>query len=476
MHRKLKKLVCAACVTLFFAGCATQESSQKEYPVIAPTMTVDFTDPIREMKPVNGINNGPKSHAEIHDGNIGWGLDKTELYRDLAIPYVRTHDTEYPNGMDRFIDIHCIFPDPSKDSDDESAYHFEYTDQYIKNIVDSGAETVYRLGESIAVTAADAIWQYPPADPVKWADVCAHIVAHYNDGWNNGFKYQIRYWEIWNEPDQARQWIGNMEQYYELYRITAARLKEQFPEIMIGASAPASVTEDNLLAFLNGIQKDNPGTPIDFIDWHIYTDDPSKISSRASMVRSVLDENGYESVLSFLGEWNYVEDWEDLESTWNTISGHRMAAFYAACLMSMQQSSVDAAMYYDGSLTFDYAPWCGLYDEKGSLLPGYYGFQKFSELRKTGMEAKITARTDYSEYGLYACAVSGTEKDMLLISNLNSRTVRFQLNCNSLHQNTTLFRFSPDSVSGWRREKIDLSDTLVIEMEPEALLYLEVKD
>ena len=32
-------------------------------------------------------------------------------------------------------------------------------------------------------------------------EVCKHIVMHYNDGWNDGYHYNIAYWEIWNEPD-----------------------------------------------------------------------------------------------------------------------------------------------------------------------------------------------------------------------------------------------------------------------------------
>ena len=41
----------------------------------------------------------------------------------------------------------------------------------------------------------------PPRDPARWAAVCAGIVRHYNEGWAGGFRHDIRYWEIWNEPD-----------------------------------------------------------------------------------------------------------------------------------------------------------------------------------------------------------------------------------------------------------------------------------
>ena len=41
----------------------------------------------------------------------------------------------------------------------------------------------------------------PPSSFSKWADIAAHIVRHYNEGWANGQKANIKYWEIGNEPD-----------------------------------------------------------------------------------------------------------------------------------------------------------------------------------------------------------------------------------------------------------------------------------
>ena len=97
-----------------------------------PEITVDFNDIIGEMKPLHGINNGPKSgYVETEEASGEWKLDMTELYRSLNIPIVRTHDSEYPYGQDKFIDIHCIFPDMDRDADDPTAYHFEESDKYI---------------------------------------------------------------------------------------------------------------------------------------------------------------------------------------------------------------------------------------------------------------------------------------------------------------------------------------------------------
>ena len=69
---------------------------------------------------------------------------------------------------------------------------------------------VYRLGISIE-WGSKKYTSLPLWDPQKWAEICAHIIRHYNEGWCDGFYYQISYWEIWNEPENPPMWQGTME-------------------------------------------------------------------------------------------------------------------------------------------------------------------------------------------------------------------------------------------------------------------------
>lgn len=470
---KRKKVVFLA---FFFAlvltGCGRMQKQDEEVPVIAPTLKIDFLESVGTMKTLTGINNGPKSDAAITENGIQWGLDATEIYQELGVPYVRTHDMEYPNGGDRFIDIHCIFPDFSRDAEDAEAYHFEATDAYIANIRESGAEVFYRLGESIAPSVSEAQYQYPPEDFEKWADVCAHIIAHYNEGWDNGYEYNIQYWEIWNEPDQKRQWLGEIEAYYQLYQVTARHLKAVFPDIMVGGGALASASEESVQAFLDGITDDGAATPLDFFSWHIYTDTPSDITSRANMVRDTLDKNGYESTMTFLGEWNYVDDWENIETTWEAIRSPKMAAFYSACMIAMQDSKVDGALYYDGSLTGEYAQWCGLYTAKGEKLPGYYGFWAFSQLRKLQNQVEINFDRDPAAQGVYACAAAGKETDGILLANISDEVVRFQILSNSQRSKATFFRVNAENPDGMTTKQNDFAEKEILEMQAGELLYI----
>lgn len=83
----------------------------------------------------------------------------------------------------------------------------------------------------------------PPADFGKWAQICEHIILHYNFGWANGYHLNIRYWEIWNEPDldaddspNKRTWGGTKARFFDLYELAAKHLKTRFPELMIGGT------------------------------------------------------------------------------------------------------------------------------------------------------------------------------------------------------------------------------------------------
>ena len=89
------------------------------------------------------------------------------------------------------------------------------------------------MGTSIEHTKDIHFNTIPPTDFHKYADVCAAVVRHYTKGWNNGFKYDMQYWEIWNEPDcgGGKMWTGTQEEFAKFFAIVLKRLKDEFPEL-----------------------------------------------------------------------------------------------------------------------------------------------------------------------------------------------------------------------------------------------------
>lgn len=436
------------------------------------TITVDFNTTIGEMKPVNGINNGPKSGYN-EDQSGSWDLDVTELYTQMQIPVVRIHDAEYPYGQDKFIDIHCIFPDFSKDVDDPSSYQFEYTDQYIAAIIESGAEVLFRLGESID-HSGNALYINPPSDYLKWAQICEHIIRHYNHGWADGFEYNIKYWEIWNEPEHAGMWTGTQEEYAELYKVTARYLKEIYPDIFVGGYAASSCSEETITEFLQYIKADGESTPLDFFSWHTYTTTPSVFMNNAYQVRKILDENGYENTISLLDEWNYVKSWDDLEGAKEFIPSADGAAYIASSLIMMQYSPIDGAAYYDGQFVGGELEmiWCGLYDENVQKLPGYYAFYFFGQLYEQQNQCDISGEIE----DLYYCATSGEDSNRLLLSNFNpseEREITFRLKFNGGKNHVTITRINEEHPDGISVSQNCFFNQLGLTISPGEIIYIE---
>ena len=436
-----------------------------------PEITVDFNDVVGEMKPLHGINNGPKSgYAGAEEASGEWKLDMTEWYQSLNIPIVRTHDSEYPYGQDKFIDIHCIFPDMERDVDDPAAYHFEESDKYIEAIMESGSQVLFRLGESIDHSGEDK-YINPPEDYLKWAQVCEHIIRHYNEGWADGFHYNITYWEIWNEPDNSTMWTGSMEQFYELYRTTARYLKRVYPDLKIGGCALGSTDEEGIRTFLQSLKADGKETPLDFFSWHTYTNNPDIYAEKAALVRRLLDENGYENTESILDEWNYVESWDNIEGAAELIHSPMGAAFIAASLTAMQKSPIDLAMYYDGQYALADI-WCGLYDSNGQLEPGYYAFSFYDRLCR--LEQQV--RMDEGISNFYCCAAAGDKDGMLLVNfdPAEEAAIFVRLTLNGSGRHAVITRVNDRYPDGMTYEENWFFDHAVLKIEAGEMIYIEL--
>ncbi len=125
----------------------------------------------------------------------------------------------------RLVDLPLIFANPEADAEDPDNYYFAQTDDYIANCIACGTEVYYRLGTSIE-HSVNKYFVHPPEDVRKWVDVASNVIRHYTEGKWNGFRYDIRYWEIWNEPDLGpKMWTGTLQQFNDFYAQAATELK-----------------------------------------------------------------------------------------------------------------------------------------------------------------------------------------------------------------------------------------------------------
>lgn len=399
-------------LTVFMAGLALG--------VPAEEVRVDFARETGAVLPLHGVNNAPMEH---------WG--KQRAFEAAGIPFCRTHDTAGYYGGAHYIDIPNVFPNFDADETREESYDFALTDAWLSTVVNAGTEPFYRLGVTIegGRRKIKAYHIFPPKDYAKWARICERVIRHYTEGWANGKKWKMRYWEIWNEPDNPDMWQGTMEQFFELYRVASTHLKTCFPHLRIGGYASCGFMEldgpinplyangSYLTWFKSFIDYVNaPGTksPLDFFSWHIYTDDPEQVAKYARYCREYLDSHGLGSTEAILNEWNFINHKKYGREEFELLKEMPGAAFVASVFCLLQRDrTVASTMYYDALPTRSY---CGLfYFPSLKTTPCYEAFRMYNALFRLGAAVQV----DFPGTGVYACAAKGKggRAAVLLVNN-----------------------------------------------------------
>lgn len=382
-------------------------------------LSVDASQVTGKIKRVNDVDNGPLCARGI--------VDLSPYYKELGIRNVRLHDV--PWTYDNVLDINYVFPDWNADPDRPESYDFTQSDYYLKTLTDLGINIIFRLGYSAEYKTAVRHNQPPPSFD-KWADIAAHIVRHYNQGWAHGPKANIKYWEIWNEPDGHPLvfWAGTPESFYQLYETTTRKLKALDPSLKVGGPAIAGS-----IRFLEGFLKyqHEHHVPVDFVSWHIYTQHPHEVAQRGRDVHELMAN------YDFLGAENIVDEWNYGPANWNKLFKDPMAsrtyfdslqnsfgaAFDATVMTDLQDAPVDIATYFSGT-TFMW----GIFTSSGAPQKAYYSFLAFQRMLETPQRIAIGPSGEGN-----LSALSGMSEDKktirVLITNLGSdkKTIRLEL-------------------------------------------------
>ncbi len=365
--------------------------------------------PLGAVKPLHGVCNGPISMG-------GW-TNMSDAYVEMGVPFVRLHDTDYPYPQQ--VDIPQIFRNFDADPDDPDAYDFFLTDQFITAIHNTGADIIYRLGSSIEHMPGKR-WVHPPG-PTKFAAVCEHIIRHYNEGWANGFTYNIRRWEIWNEPEdhdgtRICMWTGTKAQYLDLYNVVAKHLKAAFGDsIAVGGYAACGLygidpdATDRQRALLDYFHDfvasvKAADAPLDFFSYHYYGTDPDAIRRHTVYAADYLAAAGYPEAELILDEWNASASTKEL----GWITTQRGARYVLDVMGALADSPLGIATYYDGQ---PHMAWCGLFDRLRNKMKPFYAFCLYDRLYRLG--TRITVETDH--IGTVLAATDGAKIGLLIV-------------------------------------------------------------
>ena len=406
-------------------NCGETASPKGVFKMININATFDTV--IGKIKPMHAVNNIP---AMPRDTSTNWDGKMQAAH----IPYARLHDAGGTFGGARFVDIPNVFPNFDADENDPASYDFAFTDALIERMVKSGVMPYYRLGVTIENNHYIKAYNiFPPKDFQKWARICEHIIMHYNEGWADGFQYNIEYWEIWNEADNMPDikdnpmWKGTMEEYFDLYTIASKHLKTRFPHLKIGGYgscgfyamnnvdvsqiAHSSSRTDYFIEFFHKFLKhiSENNAPMDFFSWHSYAGIKDN-KTFANYPRQFLDEHGYKNCEIHLNEWNPGVAQK------GTL---RDAANVLAMMIALHDTPTDMMMYYN---FFAHSNYCGAVNPLNmEPFKAYYAFYDFGKLYSLGKRVKCETPTGERVFAI--AATDGNKKALVIVNHNNDKEI-----------------------------------------------------
>lgn len=422
----------------------------------AKTIYVDASAVLGAFTMTVGSHNGPVALVS--------GADESAKYRELGFKNIRTIDYYGP-----FTWYNC-FPDFTKDADSEDSYDFSTTDVRVNKLVGEGFEILFNFGPSWtdpvhrntadppgtirnasgAVTHAATVLDFQ-----KFANVAKHIVMHYNDGWKSGYRYNIKRWELWNEPEtNDKFWTGTPMQFFQMYCEVAKTLKaynaglilygpgnaETIPPTNPHTADPNTYTRD----FMQYC-RDN-GAAIDVYTWHSYGGTaiaPSHIKTVADDVRAKLDSCGFNSTLSSCDEWN-----SGINEA-NFANSGKGAAYYGCALTFMTEKNIAESYQYRG----DDHPLGILRDPGGDYKTAAYALIAWKQM--TSSCSRLSSST--SETGEFAVIASKSSSDgtyYAMASNFTAESKTMKL---------IVANISSPPAKGWTLTRKVINDTQKLE-------------
>jgi hypothetical protein len=261
-----------------------------------------------------------------------------------------------------------------------------------------------------------------PSSYEQWEQLIYEMVRHYQQRGSN-----IQYWEVANEPDIGENggcpYLFTPENYARYYQHTVAAIRRADPTAKVGGPALANSRSPILPALLDFA--DTSKVPLDFVSWHIYNSDPSRVRATIDYVHDLLKKHPSLHPETILNEWNMALRDPPKDPQFQP-------CYIVETAYQMKEGGLDYSCYYhirDYQIDFDSfakfmsprgvalmarwwnrsTQWDGLFDYSGKIRPSYYAFKLLSRL--TGDRLKLES-TGATVHGL------ATYDDKLLIYNV----------------------------------------------------------
>ncbi|HUP28136.1 MAG TPA: hypothetical protein VM409_06845, partial [Chloroflexia bacterium] len=114
------------------------------------------------------------------------------------------------------------------------SYNWSEFDRMIDGVLGMGKEPMICLSympETLSASGSSRV--VPPVNYDEWGNLVKATVEHVNVARNLG----VKYWEVWNEPNEWSFWQASYPDYLKLYDVTVAAVRLADPTALVGGPA-----------------------------------------------------------------------------------------------------------------------------------------------------------------------------------------------------------------------------------------------
>ncbi len=276
---------------------------------VHPVIITENTSADSILKPLLGVISGPDQPPGSPAPNL------TQRFHEIGVFSVRNNDY-YDDRLDMEQIFHCpdtsTYPSWECDPYDTTNYDWAASDAQFQSYVDGGFEPFLRLGGEWAnvLHPRDFIGPQNTLQETNWIIAAIHEVERYGN-WK-GDTTLLKYIDIWTETS-PHFWTRPYSDFYDFWARALDSLKTHFPQYKIGGPGVIGIDMVNeekgskverLLRKLYHL-----GLKPDFIDWHLWQNDPAAFYKATQEYRNLLNGTGNYSYVEWAGT-GYFSDVE----------------------------------------------------------------------------------------------------------------------------------------------------------------------
>lgn len=291
---------------------------------------------------------------------------------------------------------------------EQGRFDWSRLDPYLDALERTGAKVVAAITIKpgpLFPTVDQRIWR--PNDPGEWQRVLFELVKRYSVE-----RPLVTHWEIGNETDigengGAPYLIPDPEEYRVFYELALPPILEAFPAAKVGGPAACWVDNEPLPGLVEYCR--TSGMRLDFISWHLYSDDPARHALGVTRAKALLARFPEPRPEMLVTEWS--KSFEPISVADQAYEPRRAAAI-AASLLAMLDAGLDGSFYYhiwdQVCYADDFAPFFslkgvdgmlrhwnevphrfGLFGVSGDVRPQYFVYQMLSRLGKERLPVTV---------------------------------------------------------------------------------------